>query len=178
MKRSRRAQTVLGDRHDLVCKILFASSVGRLRNSPGRIFQRLGTQTDVPRKSATDSSHGNQPRIRATNSSSILLAALKRSRRAQTVLGDRHDPICKILLQEPSAACGTRPTEFFNGWARRLKCDGTEQRMNENLIRQHGQISSQRNTQLITSSIRTSIFLFGLKLLITRPSAVSFWSHW
>ena len=46
-------------------------------------------------------------------------SAVKRSRRAQTVLGDRHDPICEILLQVPSAACGTRPAEFFNGWARK-----------------------------------------------------------
>ena len=46
VKRSRRAQTVLGDRHDPICENLFTSSVGRLRNSPGRIFQRLGTQTD------------------------------------------------------------------------------------------------------------------------------------
>ena len=57
VKRSRRAQTVLGDRHDLVVRCSITSSVGRLRNSPGRIFQRLGTQTDAPRKSATDSSH-------------------------------------------------------------------------------------------------------------------------
>ena len=38
---------------------------------------------------------------------------------AQTVLGDRHDLVCEILLQAPSAACGTRPAEFFNGWARK-----------------------------------------------------------
>ncbi len=43
------AQTVLGDRHDLVCEILFASAVGRLRNSPERTFQRLGTQADAQR---------------------------------------------------------------------------------------------------------------------------------
>ena len=46
-------------------------------------------------------------------------AAVKRSRRAQTVLGDRHDPVHEILLQVSSAACGTRPAEFFNGWARK-----------------------------------------------------------
>jgi hypothetical protein len=40
------AQTVLGDRHDLVERSLIASAVGRLRNSPERTFQRLGTQTD------------------------------------------------------------------------------------------------------------------------------------
>ena len=44
VKRSRRAQTVLGDRHDPICDF-FVSTVGRLRNSPGRIFQRLETQT-------------------------------------------------------------------------------------------------------------------------------------
>ncbi len=66
-------------------------------------------------------------------------AAVKRSRRAQTVLGDRQDLVYEILLQEPSAACGTRPAEFFNGWARKLKCDGTEKRSSENLIRQRGQ---------------------------------------
>jgi len=60
---------------------------------------------------------------------------VKRSRRAQTVLGDRHDPICEILLQVPSAACGTRPAEFFNGWARKLERGGSENRSSENLIR-------------------------------------------
>jgi len=65
--------------------------------------------------------------------------AVKRSRRAQTVLGDRHDPVCEILLQVQSAACGTRPAEFFNGWARTQKRDGSEKRSSENLIRQRGQ---------------------------------------
>ena len=41
------AQTVLGDRHDLIYENLFASPVGRLRNSPERTFQRLGTQADA-----------------------------------------------------------------------------------------------------------------------------------
>ena len=41
-------------------------------------------------------------------------SAVKRSRRAQTVLGDRHDLIYEILLQVPSAACGTRPRELSN----------------------------------------------------------------
>ena len=67
------------------------------------------------------------------------LAAVKRSRRAQTVLGDRHDLIYEILLQEPSAACGTRPAEFFNGWARKQIRDGSEKRSSENLIRQRRQ---------------------------------------
>ena len=47
VKRSRRAQTVLGDRHDPVERSLITSAVGRLRNSPGRIFQRLGTHNDL-----------------------------------------------------------------------------------------------------------------------------------
>ena len=64
---------------------------------------------------------------------------MKRSRRAQTVLGDRHDLIYEILLQVPSAACGTRPAEFFNGWARKQISDGSEKRSSENLIRQRGQ---------------------------------------
>ena len=64
---------------------------------------------------------------------------MKRSRRAQTVLGDRHDLIYEILLQVPSAACGTRPRELSNGWARTQKLDGSEKRSSENLIRQHRQ---------------------------------------
>ncbi len=36
------AQTVLGDRHDLVERSLIASHVGRLRNSPERTFQPPG----------------------------------------------------------------------------------------------------------------------------------------
>ena len=46
-------------------------------------------------------------------------AAVKSPLGAQTVLGDRHDLIYEILLQEPSAACGTRPRELSNGWARK-----------------------------------------------------------
>ena len=64
---------------------------------------------------------------------------MKRSRRAQTVLGDRHDLIYEILLQVPSAACGTRPAEFFNGWARKRIRDGSEELSSENLIRQRWQ---------------------------------------
>ncbi len=41
------AQTVLGDRHDLVCENFIARGVGRLRNSPERTFQRLGTHFDL-----------------------------------------------------------------------------------------------------------------------------------
>ena len=43
------AQTVLGDRHNLIYENLFTSAVGRLRNSPERTFQRLGTQVEVRR---------------------------------------------------------------------------------------------------------------------------------
>ena len=46
-------------------------------------------------------------------------AAVKSPLGAQTVLGDRQDPIDEILLQVPSAACGTRPRELSNGWARK-----------------------------------------------------------
>ena len=53
-------------------------------------------------------------------------AAVKSPLGAQTVLGDRHDPICEILLQAPSAACGTRPRELSNGWARKQMRDGSE----------------------------------------------------
>ncbi len=41
------AQTVLGDRHDPNYENLFTSAVGRLRNSPERTFQRLGTHIDL-----------------------------------------------------------------------------------------------------------------------------------
>ncbi len=41
------AQTVLGDRHDLIYEIFVTSAVGRLRNSPERTFQRLGTHFDL-----------------------------------------------------------------------------------------------------------------------------------
>ena len=58
---------------------------------------------------------------------------------AQTVLGDRHDLIYEILLQVPSAACGTRPRELSNGLARKQTRDGSEKRSSENLIRQRGQ---------------------------------------
>ena len=58
---------------------------------------------------------------------------------AQTVLGDRHDLVFEILLQVPSAACGTRPRELSNGWGRKLMRDGSGQRSSENLIRSRGQ---------------------------------------
>ena len=66
-------------------------------------------------------------------------SAVKRSRRAQTVLGDRHDPVERIFFQVSSAACGTRPAEFFNGWLRKQMRNGSEERSSENLIRQRGQ---------------------------------------
>ena len=74
-------------------------------------------------------------------------AAVKRSRRAQTVLCDRHDLVFVILLQVPSAACGTRPAEFFNGWARKQMSDGSEKRSSENLIRQRGQQTDLNNVR-------------------------------
>ena len=66
-------------------------------------------------------------------------SAVKSPLGAQTVLGDRHDLIYEILLQVTSAACGTRPAEFFNGWTRKRIRDGSEKRSSENLIRQRRQ---------------------------------------
>ena len=66
-------------------------------------------------------------------------AAVKSPLGAQTVLGDRHDLIYEVLLQVPSAACGTRPRELSNGWARKQIRDGSEKRSSENLLRQRGQ---------------------------------------
>ena len=43
------------------------------------------------------------------------------------------------LLHVPSAACGTRLAEIFNGWARKRIRDGSEKRSSENLIRQREQ---------------------------------------
>jgi hypothetical protein len=68
-------------------------------------------------------------------------AAVKSPLGAQTVLGDRQDPICEILLQVPSAACGTRPRELSNGWKRKQIREGSEKRSSENLIR----LRRQRN---------------------------------
>jgi hypothetical protein len=39
-------------------------------------------------------------------------------------------------LHVPSAACGTRPAEFFNGWVRKHMSDGPEKRSSVNLILQ------------------------------------------
>ena len=47
MKSPLGAQTVLGDGHDPNYENLFTSAVGRLRNSPERTFQRLGTHFDL-----------------------------------------------------------------------------------------------------------------------------------
>ena len=66
-------------------------------------------------------------------------AAVKSPLGAQTVLGDRHDPVERICLQVSSAACGTRPRELSNGWRRKQIRDGSEKRSSENLIRQRGQ---------------------------------------
>ena len=54
-------------------------------------------------------------------------AAVKSPLGAQTVLGDRHDLIYEICLQIPSAACGTRPRELSNSWARkRIRVSDTD----------------------------------------------------
>ncbi len=66
-------------------------------------------------------------------------SAVKSPLGAQTVLGDRHDPVYEILLQVTSAACGTRPRELSSGWIRKRMRDGSEKRSSENLIRQRGQ---------------------------------------
>ena len=66
-------------------------------------------------------------------------SAVKSPLGAQTVLGDRHDLVYEILLQVTSAACGTRPRELSNGWARKRIRGGSEKRSSENLIRQRGQ---------------------------------------
>jgi len=102
VKRSRRAQTVLGDRHDLVYEILLQVTSAACGTRPAEFFN--GWARKLERDAYSDGySHGN----------ALVRAAVKRSRRAQTVLGDRHDLVCEILLQVLSAACGTRPAEFF-----------------------------------------------------------------
>jgi hypothetical protein len=101
---------------------------GRMRNSPERTFQRMDTQTNAQRNRATDA---------ATEIHQC--SAVKSPLGAQTVLGDRHDPICEILLQVQSAACGTRPRELSSGWIRKRIRGGSEKRSSENLIRQRGQ---------------------------------------
>ena len=66
-------------------------------------------------------------------------SAVKSPLGTQTVLGDRHDLVCEILLQVTSAACGTRPRELSSGWVRKQMRDGSKKRSNANLIRQRGQ---------------------------------------
>ena len=122
MKRSRRAQTVLGDRHDPDYENLFTSAVGRLRNSPGRIFQRLGTQADSRKHSRVE--------------------PLKWATR---VVFRHWLPISSRRACESRGACGTRPREFFNGCARTQKRDGSKKRSSENLIR-HQRKGSSRPT--------------------------------
>ena len=113
MKRSRRAQTVLGDRHDLIYEILLQVPSAACGTRSAEFFngwarkQIRVTDTDID-----------------TAAEMHKWAAVKRSRRAQTVLGDRHDLVCEILLQVTSAACGTRSAEFFNGWVRKQMRDG------------------------------------------------------
>jgi hypothetical protein len=117
VKRSRRAQTVLGDRHDPNVRHSTTNSVGRLRNSPGRIFQRLGTQADSRK-------HCRIEPLKWATGVVFRHCLPISSRRA---------------CESQSAACGTRPAEFFNGWARTQKHEGSEKRSSENLIRQRGQ---------------------------------------
>jgi|GEM_PF-3264236 len=75
------AQTVLGDRTRSDLRSLTASDVGRLRNSPERTFQRLDAQTDSSTESAAELHKWS---------------AVKSPLGAQTVLGDRHDPIYEV----------------------------------------------------------------------------------
>ena len=93
-----------------------ASAVGRLRNSPGRIFQRLDTHTDSRKHCSVE--------------------PLKWATR---VVFRHFLPISSRRACENRGGCGTRPAEFFNGWARKQKYDGSEKRSSENLIRQRGQ---------------------------------------
>ena len=103
-----------------------------------------------------------QPRIqsRIQPRNTYKRAAVKRSRRAQTVLGDRQDLVYEILLQEPSAACGTRPAEFFNGWINKQKCAETAPATAaagesfETVIEVHFSLHSQRSFFVFVSTNR------------------------
>ena len=64
-----------------------------------------------------------QKTARTTFESMHKWSAVKSPLGAQTVLGDRHDLVCEFFLQEPSAACGTRPRELSSGWARKRMRD-------------------------------------------------------
>jgi hypothetical protein len=48
-------------------------------------------------------------------------------------------PFQAVERAKIGGGCGTRPAEFFNGWARKQIRDGSEKRSSENLIRQRGQ---------------------------------------
>ena len=126
------AQTVLGDRHDPICEILLQAPSAACGTRPRELSN--GWTRKLKRVGNSD---GIEPRNRAAEMNKW--AAVKSPLGAQTVLGDRHDPICEILLQAPSAACGTRPRELSNGWTRKLKRDRSEERSSENLIRYRGQ---------------------------------------
>ena len=106
------AQTVLGDRHDPICENVFTSSVGRLRNSPERTFQRLGTQADSRKH-----------------------CSLEPLKWATRVVFRHWLPISSRRACESGGACGTRPRELSNGWVRTQKRDRSEKRSSENLIR-------------------------------------------
>ena len=104
------------------CKSLhYGRNDQRSCNFHGFTFQRLGTQADA----RLNLSHGIEPRNRATETATDIhkWSAVKSPLGAQTVLGDRHDLVYEILLQVPSAACGTRPRELSNGWARKQMCN-------------------------------------------------------
>jgi len=96
----------------------------------------VAVSTDTAADAATDTATDTAAE---TATESHKWSAVKSPLGAQTVLGDRHDPVCEILLQAPSAACGTRPRELSNGWIRKQMCDRSEKRSSENLIRQRGQ---------------------------------------
>ncbi len=104
------AQTVLGDRHDLVYEILLQEPSAACGTRPREL-----------------SNGWARKQIRATDTVKRLhkWSAVKSPLGAQTVLGDRHDLVYEILLQAPSAACGTRPRELSNGWRRKRIRDGS-----------------------------------------------------
>ena len=83
-------------------RILIANSVDRLRNSPGRIFQRLDTQIEVRR---------NHPRNRAREMH--LWSAVKSPLGAQTVLGDRHNLIYENLFTSAVGRLRNSPERNF-----------------------------------------------------------------
>jgi len=125
------AQTVLGDRHDLICEICLQIPSAACGTRPRELSS--GWARKRIRVSDTDTDTDTDTE---TVTEMHKWAAVKSPLGAQTVLGDRHDPIYEICLQIPSAACGTRPRELSSGWGRKRMSDGFEKRSSENLIRQ------------------------------------------